>query len=75
MVPPREEVLRSLARQVIDAGWFDGMSDEARVAGLLGRAYPVSAAALQVLPRLIARIGQNVNKRPTGTPLEFGLPH
>ena len=59
MLPPREDVLRSLARHVIAAGWFDGLSDEARVAGLLGRAYPVSAAALQVLPRLIARIGQN----------------
>ncbi len=57
--PPREAVLRSLARQVIEAGWFDGMTDEDRVVGLLGRAYPVSAAALQVLPRLVARIGQN----------------
>ena len=57
--PPREAFLRSLARQVIDAGWFDGMTDEERVVRLLGRAYPVSAAALQVLPRLVARIGQN----------------
>ena len=59
MRPPRETVLQPLARQVIDAGWFDGMADEERVARLLGRAYPVSAAALQVLPRLVARIGQN----------------
>ena len=59
MLPPRADALRFLARQVIGAGWFDGMSDEERVAGLLGRAYPVSAAALQVLPRLVARIGQN----------------
>lgn len=59
MLPPRADALRLLARQVIGAGWFDGMSDEERVAGLLGRAYPVSAAALQVLPRLVARIGQN----------------
>jgi hypothetical protein len=57
--PPKEAVLRQVARGAIAAGWFDGMSDEGHVAALLGRAYPVSAAALQVLPRLVARIGQN----------------
>lgn len=35
------------------------MTDEGRVASLLERAYPFSAAALHVLPRLVARIGQN----------------
>jgi len=57
--PPKEAVLRRVARGAIAAGWFDGMSDEGHVAGLLGSAYPVSAAALHVLPRLVARIGQN----------------
>lgn len=57
--PPREAALLPLARQVMAAEWFDGMADEDRVVRLLGRAYPVSAAALQVLPRLVARIGQN----------------
>ncbi|WP_246522481.1 hypothetical protein [Neoroseomonas terrae] len=57
--PPKEAVLRRAARGAIAAGWFDGMSDEGHVAALLGRAYPVSAAALHVLPRLVARIGQN----------------
>lgn len=59
MIPPKETALRRVARGAIAAGWFDGMSDEARVADLLGKAYPLSAAALHVLPRLVARIGQN----------------
>jgi len=59
LVPPDADALRPLARRAVEAGWFDGMADEARVAGLLGRAFPVSAAALQVLPRLVARVGQN----------------
>lgn len=59
LVPPDADALRPLARRAVEAGWFDGMTDEARVAGLLGRAFPVSAAALQVLPRLVARVGQN----------------
>jgi hypothetical protein len=57
--PPKDSILRALAKQVVAAGWFDGMSDVTRVADLLGRAYPLSAAALQILPRLVARIGQN----------------
>jgi hypothetical protein len=59
MIPPKEASLRRVARGAIAAGWFDGMSDETRVADLLGQAYPFSAAALHVLPRLVARIGQN----------------
>ena len=59
VVPPRGDVLRALASRVAEAGWLDGMQDQDRVAGLLARAYPVSAAALQVLPRLVARVGQN----------------
>lgn len=59
MCPPREAALQPIARRVMAAGWFDGMADEGRVVRLLGRAYPVSAAALQALPRLVARIGQN----------------
>jgi hypothetical protein len=59
LIPPKQAALRDIARRVIDAGWFDGMSDEARVVALLEKTYPVSAAALHVLPRLVARIGQN----------------
>jgi hypothetical protein len=59
MLPPKENTLRRITLGAIAAGWFDGMSDEVRVADLLGKAYPLSAAALHVLPRLVARIGQN----------------
>ncbi len=57
--PPGMQTLLAMAKRVIGAGWFDGMTDTDQVASLLGRAYPLSAAALQVLPRLVARIGQN----------------
>jgi hypothetical protein len=57
--PPKEASLWQIAERVVAAGWFDGMADVDRVTALLGRAYPLSAAALQVLPRLVARIGQN----------------
>ena len=57
--PPNDASLRQVAERVVAAGWFDGMADIDRVTALLGRAYPLSAAALQVLPRLVARIGQN----------------
>ncbi|WP_159717311.1 hypothetical protein [Geminicoccus flavidas] len=59
MIPPKEAALRRVTCGAIAAGWFDGMSDETRVANLLSQAYPFSAAALHVLPRLVARIGQN----------------
>ncbi|BBF94350.1 hypothetical protein [Blastochloris tepida] len=59
IVPPKEAAFRRIARGAIAAGWFDGMTDEGRVVGLLRRAHPFSAAALHVLPRLVARIGQN----------------
>jgi hypothetical protein len=59
LVPPGDATLRRIAAGAIEAGWFDGMADEAKVISLLARAYPVSAAAVHVLPRLVARIGQN----------------
>jgi hypothetical protein len=59
LVPPGEAALRRVATGAMEAGWFDGMADEERVVALLARAYPVSAAALHVLPHLVARIGQN----------------
>lgn len=59
LVPPGDAALRRVAAGAMEAGWFDGMADEGRVVALLARAYPVSAAALHVLPRLVARIGQN----------------
>lgn len=59
LTPPKEASLRRIARGAIEAGWFDGMTDEPRLTKLLERAFPFSAAALHVLPRLVARIGQN----------------
>jgi len=54
---PKERFL--LSREVIGQGWFDGMADEDAISDLMVRAMPLSAAALQVLPRLVARVGQN----------------
>jgi hypothetical protein len=51
--------LNAIVQGSIEAGWFDGATDSAEVAGLIRAAWPVSAGALQALPRLIARIGQN----------------
>lgn len=51
--------LRRIAQGVIKAEWFDRMEGDAKVEAHIAKAYPVSAAALQVLPRLVARVGQN----------------
>lgn len=51
--------LAEIAEGAVAARWFDGMEDAKRVATLLSMAHPISAAALQVLPRLVARVGQN----------------
>jgi hypothetical protein len=48
-----------VARLAIEAGWFDGESAVNEVANIIDRAWPLSAGALQALPRLAARIGQN----------------
>jgi hypothetical protein len=47
-----------IARKAAEVKWFDGM-EESKIADLLLMAHPVSAGALQVLPRLVARVGQN----------------
>ena len=48
-----------IAGRAIDAGWYDGATSVGEVAELIEGAWPVSAGALQCLPRLAARIGQN----------------
>ena len=45
--------------RAIEAGWFDGASAASEVADIVDEAWPLSAGALQALPRLAARIGQN----------------
>jgi hypothetical protein len=48
-----------IAECAVEAGWFDGIADIEVVKGLTADAWPMSAGALQCLPRLAARIGQN----------------
>lgn len=55
----RATVSSAIAGAASAAGWFDGMADQPRIARLLARAAPLSAGALQVLPTLVARVGQN----------------
>ena len=61
-VAPNDADIRGLgaiAQGAIEAGWFDGATETGDVKDLIRAAWPVSAGALQALPRLIARIGQN----------------
>ncbi|MBJ6122514.1 hypothetical protein [Sphingomonas mollis] len=44
---------------VIAARWFDGVDDIATAREILETARPLTAGALQVLPTLVARVGQN----------------
>jgi hypothetical protein len=53
------KVIERASQAAIEAGWFDGMDDPAEVRSLVAAAAPLSAAALEVLPRLVARVGQN----------------
>lgn len=48
-----------LPAAIIEAGWLDGMKETDRVGRLLQAAYPLTPGALQVLPTLVARVGQN----------------
>lgn len=53
-VPVDEVVSRA-----IEGRWFDETKSSEEVARLVTTAWPLSAAALQVLPRLVARVAQN----------------
>lgn len=44
---------------VVENRWLDGMSNRKQVMDLLIKADPLTPAALQVVPRLAARVGQN----------------
>ena len=55
----RKRALHRVAEKAVLAKWFDGIEDAAHVAELLVGAYPLTAAALQALPRVVARVGQN----------------
>ncbi len=45
--------------EVIAAKWLDGMTDQRAVGRVLAAARPLTPGALQVLPALVARVGQN----------------
>ena len=55
----RRREFHKVAAKAVVARWFDGIEDGAHVAELLAGAYPLTAAALQALPRVVARVGQN----------------
>lgn len=56
---PSQEWVHGIAAGAVAARWFDGCEDLNRVEQMVASCYPLSAAALQVLPRLVARVGQN----------------
>jgi hypothetical protein len=55
----KPKTVAGLARRVKDARWFDGLEDETAIESLLDEAQPLTAGALQILPKLVARVGQN----------------
>jgi hypothetical protein len=56
---PRGPVTPDLVARVQKARWFDDMEDAAAVERVLSDARPLTAGALQILPILVARVGQN----------------
>jgi hypothetical protein len=45
--------------RAIEGRWYDGVQDDSEVRKLQEDAWPLSSAVLQVLPRIVARVGQN----------------
>lgn len=56
---PTASIIKAVSKVASRVGWFDGPRTPAEIAELLTTAHPVSAGALQVLPQVVARIGQN----------------
>jgi len=56
---PRGKVTADLVARVQKARWFDGMEDPSAVERVLNEARPLTPGALQILPTLVARVGQN----------------
>ena len=55
----REHKLRQIAQGAASARWFDGEQDVDRVSRILRDAEPLTAGGLQILPTVVARVGQN----------------
>jgi hypothetical protein len=56
---PRKKVSDEIVERVLQARWFDGMEDSEAVLRVLSNVSPLTAGALQILPILVARVGQN----------------
>ena len=51
--------IAAVSQAAVSVSWFGGMGDADRVTRVLLAAQPLTAGALQVLPTLVARVGQN----------------
>ncbi|SER82478.1 hypothetical protein [Sphingobium sp. YR768] len=64
MRPPESVVImprvdQALADEVVKWKWLDGIEDGGQALGILDDVRPLTAGALQILPTLVARVGQN----------------
>ncbi|CAO4157159.1 DEAD/DEAH box helicase family protein [Methylorubrum extorquens] len=55
----RAQVTPDLVARVQRAQWFDGMGDASAIERVLSDVQPLTPGALQILPTLVARVGQN----------------
>lgn len=58
-IPQDAVPIDEVVSRAIEGRWFDETKSSEEVFRLVTSAWPLSAAALQVLPRLVARVGQN----------------
>jgi hypothetical protein len=56
---PKEKTPPGVIDKVRAARWLDDMADNAKVGQVLADARPLTPGALQILPTLVARVGQN----------------
>ena len=56
---PNDRDLNSLSKSICESSWFDNINSQSVVKDLIAKAWPLSAGALQVLPKLASRVGQN----------------
>lgn len=56
IMPP---VTQGIAEEVVKWKWLDGIEDASQALVILNDARPLSPGALQILPTLVARVGQN----------------
>jgi len=56
IIPP---IAAGVAEEVVKWKWLDGIEDAGQALAILNDARPLSPGALQILPTLVARVGQN----------------